>query len=344
MTAQLETRPRSTVPPTANDHPTMKAVVYRKYGPPEQLELRDVEKPVVDDDGVLVRVRAASVNALDWRLMEGRPYAGRLMGMGLRRPKTNIPGVDLAGTVEAVGTNVTEFKPGDEVIGHRSGSCAEYVVGKERQFVPKPGRLTFEQAAAIPVAGITALQALQRAGQVRPGQKVLINGAAGGVGTFAVQIAKAFGADVTGVCSTGNVEMIRAIGADRVVDYTKEDFTRGGQRYDVIIDVAGNRSISDCRRVLARDGALVIVGGPDGRWLGPITRMLQALVLRRFVSQRLVPFMSTGSQDSLVLVMGLIDAGKVTPVIDRKYPLSETAAAIRYLEGHHARAKVIITI
>jgi NADPH:quinone reductase-like Zn-dependent oxidoreductase len=323
---------------------TMKAVVFHRYGPPEQLELKDVEKPAVDDDGVLVRVRAASVNALDWRIMRGQPYVGRLMGMGLRKPVRSIPGVDSAGTVEAVGKNVTEFKPGDEVIGHRIDSCAEYVLGKERHFVKKPARLTFEEAAAIPVAGMTALEALRDAGQIKSGQKVLINGAAGGVGTFAVQVAKALGAEVTAVCSTRNVEMVRSLGADRVVDYTKEDFARSGQRYDLILMVNGDRSIGDCRRVLAHDGTLVVVGGSGSRLLGPISLFLQVLVLRRFVSQKLVPFMAKGSKDSLVAVMELIEAGKVTPVVDRTYPLSETAAAIEYLESHHARAKIVITV
>jgi NADPH:quinone reductase-like Zn-dependent oxidoreductase len=322
----------------------MRAVVFHRYGPPEQLEVKNVAKPVVDDDGVLVRVRAASVNALDWRLMEGRPLVGRLFGMGFRKPSRSIPGVDLAGLVDAVGKNVTEFKPGDEVIGHRINSCAEYVLGKERHFVLKPARLTFEQAAALPVAGMTALEALRDGGQVRAGQKVLINGAAGGVGTFAVQLAKAFGAHVTGVCSTRNVDMVRAIGADRVIDYTKEDFARSGERYDLIVYINGNRSISDCRRVLARDGTLVIVGGSGGPVLGPMSLWLQALVLRRFVSQKLVPFLSKGSKEGLVVLKELIEEGKIKPVIDRTYPLSETAAALRYLEGGHARAKVVITM
>ena len=330
--------------PTSKSPTTMKAVVFHRFGPPEQLVLTDIETPVVDDDGVLVRVRAASVNALDWRFMEGQPYVGRLMGMGFRKPNRSVPGVDSAGYVEAVGKDVTEFKPGDEVIGHRSGSCAEYVLGKERHFVMKPARLTFEQAAAIPVAGMTALEALRDGGHIQAGQKVLINGAAGGVGTFAVQLAKAFGADVTAVCSTRNVDMVRAIGADRVVDYTQEDFSRSGQRYDLIVYINGNRSISDCRRVLTREGTLVIVGGSGSRMLGPLSLWLEALVVRRFVSQKLVPFMSTGSKDGLVVLKDLIDAGKVTPVVDRTYPLSETAAAIRYLEDGHARAKVVITM
>jgi NADPH:quinone reductase-like Zn-dependent oxidoreductase len=344
MTAQVEAQPTMQAQTTLKAQATMKAVVFHRYGPPEQLELEDIERPAVTDDGVLVRVRAASVNALDWRIMRGQPYVGRLMGMGLRKPARSIPGVDLAGIVEAVGSGVTEFKPGDEVIGHRINACAEYVLGKERHFVIKPARLTFEQAAAVPVAGMTALEALRDGGHVQSGQKVLINGAAGGVGTYAVQLAKAFGADVTGVCSTRNVEMVRSIGADHVVDYTKEDFTRSGQRYDLILYINGNRSIADCRRALARDGTLVIVGGSGGRLLGPMSLWLQALVLRRFVRHKLVPFLSKGSHDGLVVLKDLIEAGKVTPVVDRTYPLSETAAALRYLEGHHARAKVVITM
>jgi NADPH:quinone reductase-like Zn-dependent oxidoreductase len=264
--------------------------------------------------------------------------------MGFRRPNRSVPGVDSAGVVEAVGKNVTEFKAGDEVVGHRVGACAEYLLGKERHFVKKPARLSFEQAAAIPVAGMTALEALRDGGHIQAGQNVLINGAAGGVGTFAVQIAKAFGADVTAVCSSRNVDMVRAIGADHVIDYTKEDFTRSGERYDLIVYVNGKRSITDCRRALTRDGTLVIVGGSGSRLLGPMSLWLKALVLRRFVSQKLVPFMSKGTKDGLVVVTELIDAGKVTPVVDRTYPLSETAAAIRYLEDGHARAKVVITM
>jgi NADPH:quinone reductase-like Zn-dependent oxidoreductase len=323
---------------------TMKAVVFHRYGPPEQLELKEIDTPAVDDDGVLVRVRAAGLNALDWRVMRGSPYVGRLIGMGFRRPNTSIPGVDLAGDVVAVGKNVTEFKPGNEVIGHRGSSCAEYVLGKERHFVPKPARLTFEQAAAVPVACLTALQGLRDVGRLQPGQRVLINGASGGVGTFTVQVGKALGADVTAVCSTRSVDMVRSIGADHVIDRTKEDFTRSGQRYDVIFDVAGDRSLRDCRRVLGRDGTLAIAGGSYGRWFGPVTRMLQAVVLRRFVSQRLVPFMAKGGKDDLLVLKELIEAGKLTPVVDRTYPLSETAQAIRYLEERRAQGKVIITM
>ncbi|MDQ3703983.1 MAG: NAD(P)-dependent alcohol dehydrogenase [Chloroflexota bacterium] len=321
----------------------MKAMVYHKYGPPDVLELQETDKPVVDDDSVVVRVCAASVNAGDWRLIRGRPYLVRLF-TGLLKPKGGAPGNDLAGHVEAVGRKVTEFKPGDEVIGNRTGALAEYVSGKECNFVLKPARITFEQAAAVPVAALTALQGLRDAGQIRPGQKVLINGAAGGVGTFAVQIAKSFGAHVTGVCSTRNVDMARSIGADDVIDYIKDDFTRSGQRYDLILDIAGNRPLSHCRRVLSRNGVLVLVGGPNGRWLGPVTRWLQGRVMSWFVSQTLVPFLSKSSKEDLVVLKELIAAGKVTPVIDRTYPLSQTAEAIRYLEGGHARGKVVITM
>lgn len=349
MTTQLQDRPARKAEPTANGlvvtsaKATMKAAVYHRFGPPEQIRITEVQKPIVDDDGVLVRVRAASINALDWRSIEGRPAVARVMGMGFRKPKRSIPSLDLAGRVEAVGKNVKEFRPGDEVIGNRINACAEYVLGKERHFVLKPARLSFEQAAAVPVAGMTALEALEFAG-VRPGHKVLINGAAGGVGTFAVQIAKALGADVTAVCSTANVDMVRSLGADRVIDYTKEDFARSGIKHDLMLDVAGNRSLSDCRRALAREGTLLIIGGNDGFLLGPITRMVQAFAVRRFMSQKMVPFISKGSKDGMVKLMELIEAGKLTPVVDRTYPLSETAAAIRYVRGGHARAKVVVTM
>lgn len=344
MCAQISTQKAIPMSTQVSARPTMKAVVFHRYGPPEQLEVREIARPTLDDDGVLVRVRAAGLNALDWRLMRGSPYVARLMGIGLRRPTRSIPGVDLAGVVEAVGKNVTEFKLGDEVFGNRGGACAEYLLGKERHFAPKPAPLTFEQAAAVPVAGLTALQGLRDVGRLRPGQKVLINGSSGGVGTFAVQVAKALGADVTAVCSTRSVELVRSLGADRVVDRHKEDFTRSGERYDLMFDVAGDRSLSDCRRVLAHDGTLVLAGGSYGRWLGPVTRGLQAILLRRFVSQRLVPFLTPGGKDDLLVLKELIEAGKVTPVIDRTYPLSETAQAIRYLEERRAQGKVVIIV
>jgi NADPH:quinone reductase-like Zn-dependent oxidoreductase len=322
----------------------MKAIVFSRYGSADVLELTDVEKPAVGDDGVLVRVRAASVNPLDWHGMRGQPYLMRMSG-GVRRPKEDELGVDLAGEVEAVGTDVTQFRPGDEVFGVRSGAFGEYVRGTEEStLAPKPGGMTFEQAAAVPVAGMTALQGLRDKGQLQPGQHVLINGASGGVGTFAVQIAKAFGAEVTGVCSTANLEMVRSIGADHVIDYTRENFTKSGQKYDLILDIAGSRPLSACRRVMTASGTFVAVGGPGGRWIRPADRALKAILMNRFVSQRMVPFLSHASKDDLLVLKELIEAGKVTPVIDRAYPLSETPEAVRYLEQGHARGKVVITV
>ena len=320
----------------------MKAIVQYKYGSPDVLELREVEKPVVDDDSVLVRVRAASVNALDWHIMRGVPVVVRMME-GLRKPKIPTRGVDVAGLVEEVGRNVTQFQPGDEVFGMRSAAFAEYVCGMEKNFVPKPAGLTFEQAAAVPVAAETALQGLRDKGQIRPGQKVLINGASGGVGTFAVQIAKSFGADVTGVCSPRNVDMVRSIGAERVIDYTREDFTRDGQRYDLIFDVAGNHSSSDCRRALSPNGTLVLAG-QSGRKKPTILPFLTTPVVSRFVRQKLVTFVTKHSNEDLVALKELSEAGKVTPVIDRRYPLREVPEAIRYLGEGHPRGKVVITV
>jgi NADPH:quinone reductase-like Zn-dependent oxidoreductase len=324
---------------------TMKAILREKYGGPDVLELSNIDRPVIDDDSMLVRVRAASINAYDWHMMRGLPFLVRL-SEGLRKPKSSAMGVDVAGLVEAVGKNVTQFRVGDEVFGARTGSFAEYVRGGPKSFlVPKPAGLTFEQAAAVPMAAQTALQGLRDKGQIKPGQRVLINGASGGVGTFAVQIAKSFGAHVTAVCGTRNVDMISSLGADQVIDYTKEDFTRSGQRYDLILDVAANRSLSACRRVLSATGILVIVGAPDGRRMGPIVaRLLWAVVLSRFASQKLLPFLAKNSKEDLVLLKELIEAGKVRPVIDRTYPLSETADAIRYLEEGHARGKVVIKV
>jgi NADPH:quinone reductase-like Zn-dependent oxidoreductase len=323
----------------------MKAIVQETYGSPDVLELQEIQKPVIDgDDGVLVRVRAASVNPLDWHFMRGLPYFARIMGMGLRRPKDIVRGVDVAGQVEAVGESVKHVHPGDEVFGECTGAFAEYVCGREKSFAPKPEGLTFEQAAVVPVAGCTALQGLRDRGQIGPGQTVLINGASGGVGTFAVQLAKAFGAQVTGVCSTRNVDLVRSIGAHQVVDYTREDFTQGGQRYDLILDLVGNRSLSDLRRALTPKGTLILAGAESGRWLEPLPRLLSALVLSRFVGQRLVPFLAKVSKEDLVVLKELIEAGKVTPVIDRTYPLSEVPEGIRYLEAGHARGKVVITV
>ena len=322
----------------------MKAIVYTEYGPPDVLQFTEVAKPAPKDDEVLIRIRAASINPLDWHYLRGTPYAVRTM-TGLRRPKVTRLGVDVSGRLEAVGKNVKQFKPGDEVFGVCRGAFAEYGCASEDKLVLKPANVTFEQAAAVPVAAVTALQGLRDKGQLQRGQKVLINGAAGGVGTFAVQIAKVFGADVTGVCSTRNMDMVRSIGARHVVDYTKEDFTRSGQRYDLIFDIVGNHSLSDCRRALTPEGTLVLVGGPDkGRWLGPLTGVLKAVVMSWFVSQKLRPFLAHLNKDDLMVMRELLEAGKVTPVIDRTYPLSEVPDAIRYLEEGHARGKVVITI
>jgi len=275
--------------------------------------------------------------------MRGTPYLLRVM-VGLRKPKITRLGMDVAGQVEAVGRNVTQFKPGDEVFGACRGAFAEYACTSESSLVTKPNNVTFEQAGSVPVAALTALQGLRNKGQIQPGQKILINGAAGGVGTFAVQIAKCFGADVTGICSTRNVEMVGSIGADQVVDYTREDFTKGTQRYDLIFDSVGNHSLSACRRVLNPKGIYIMNGGPNGRWMGPLTRGIRARMLSRFVSQSLVMFLTRRSKEDLAVMHELMRAGKVTPVIDRSYTLSEVPEAIRYLEEGHARGKVVITL
>jgi len=325
---------------------TMKAIVRERYGSPDTLELKDIDRPVIDDDSILVRVRAASINAYDWHMMRGAPFLVRI-SEGLRKPKNRAMGVDVAGQVEAVGKNVTRFRPGDDVFGARLGSLAEYVRGTDKSFlVAKPANLTFEQAAAVNMAGTTALQGLRDKGQLRPGQRVLINGATGGVGTFAVQIAKVLGAHVTAVCSTRNVELVRSLGADEVIDYSKKDFTRSAQRYDVILDVAANRSLADCRRVLSPAGTLVGVGAAKGgRAMVPILfRILGQALFSRFAKQKMASFMAKNSKDDLLALKELIEAGKIKPVIDRTYPLSETAQALRYLEEGHARGKVVITV
>ena len=322
---------------------TMRAIVHHAYGSPDVLEFTEIDKPVPDDDQVLVRVRAASVNAYDWHLMRGLPYVVR-MSEGRRRPKRTVPGVDLAGQVEAVGKNVMQFRPGDEVFGERGGAFAEYVCAAEKKFARKPASLTFEQAAAVPMAGFTALQGLRDRAKVEPGQRVLINGAGGGVGTFAVQIAKAFGAEVTAVCSPSHVELVREIGADHVVDYSETDFTRSGQRYDVIFDIGANHSLPANQRALVPGGVYVLAGAPKGNWVGPLAFPLRAIVRSRFVSQRFVPFFATYSQDDLGALTELIEAGKLTPVIDRRYPLSEVPAAMRYVEEGRAHGKVVISM
>lgn len=324
---------------------SMKAIVYRCYGSPAVVKLEDIAKPTPADDRVLIKVHAASVNPLDWHYMRGKPYIMRPMA-GLGAPDDIRLGVDFAGTVEAIGKNVKRFKAGDEVFGGADGAFAEYVTVRENGALAlKPTNLTFEQAAAVPVAAITALQALRDKGKIQPGQKVLINGASGGVGTFAVQIAKTFGAEVTGVCSTRNLAMVRSIGADHVIDYTREDFTQGSVRYDLIVDNVGTHSLSDYRRVLNPQGALVMVGGPnEGRWIGPLSSSIKAMLVAPFVSQKLVFILAQLKQADLGVLRDLMQSGKLTPVIDRRYKLSETAEALSYLEEGHARGKVVITM
>ena len=329
-------------PVVSNEAELMKAIVYRCYGSPDVLKLEDVEKPTPADNEVLVKVHAASVNPYDWHFMRGSPYFMRLLA-GLGAPDDPSMGVDFSGTVEAAGSKVTRFKPGDEVFGGRGGAFAEYVaVPEDRALALKPANMTFEQAASVPMAAITALQALRDNGKIEPGQKVLINGASGGVGTFAVQIAKSFGAEVTGVCSTRNVDMVRSIGADHVLDYTREDYTKSGQRYDLIIDNVGNHSLLANRRVLNPDGIFVIVGGSGGDWLGPLMRPISALMLSPFVGQEFGMLLAQMRQDDLATLGDLMRSGKMTPVIDRRYSLSEVQAAIQYSEEGHARGKIII--
>jgi NADPH:quinone reductase-like Zn-dependent oxidoreductase len=326
----------------------MRGIVYNEYGAPDVLEFGEIDKPMVEDDMVLVRVRATSVNPFDWHWVTGLPYFSRTQ-FGLFKPKVNGLGADMAGQVEAVGKNVTQFQPGDEVFGDLSecglGAYAEYVCAPENALAAKPANLTFEQAAAVPLAANTALQGLRDHGQVQPGQKVLINGASGGVGTFAVQIAKSFGAEVTGVCSTRNADMVQSIGADHVIDYTQEDFTRGGEGYDLMLDLVGNRSPLECRRVLTPKGVyLASFGQPDHRWLGPLAQLLRTLLLSPFVSQKMTMFVMKPNPKDLVVLKELLESGKVTPVIDRTYPLSETPDALRYLEEGHAQGKIVVTV
>ena len=322
----------------------MKAIVYHNYGSPDVLQREEIEKPTAGDNEVLIKVRAASVNPYDWHFMRGTPYFLRIMA-GLRKPKNKRLGVDVAGQVEAVGRNVTQFKPGDVLFGSCRGAFAEYACASESKLSMKPSNVTFEQAASVPIAALTALQGLCDKGQLQPGQKVLINGAAGGVGTFAVQIAKSFGAHVTGVCSTRNVDMVRSIGADQIIDYTQKDFTKSGQRYDLILDCVGNHSLSACRRVLNPKGVYAAVGGPSGPWMiGFLARLIAAPVLSLFVSQRMGTVGTKLNKEDLAILRDLMQAGKVTPVIDRRYRLSEVPEAIRYLEEGHARGKVVIIL
>ena len=333
---------------TAARSNTMKAIVYCDYGL-GNLKLENVEKPVPNDDQILIRVRATSVNPYDWHFIEGTPKIMRL-GVGLRKPKDTRLGVDYAGTVEAVGKNVTQFKPGDEVFGGRGGAFAEYVcVRQDRLVATKPANITFDQAGSADIAGVTALQAVRDKGKVQSGQKVLINGASGGVGTFAVQIAKSYGADVTGVCSTRNVDLVRSLGADHVIDYTKEDFTKGDQRYDVILDNVANHSISEYRRVLTPKGKYIMIGGGSGAkdWqglFGMMTRPFKAMLLKPFVSQEMGMMLTDPKQNDLVVLADLMQSGKVKPVIDRTYTLEQLPDAVRYVEEGHARGKVVITV
>ncbi len=322
----------------------MKAIVQDRYGPLDDvLELKDIDAPVVKDSEVQIHVHAASIHIGDWHGMRGEPYFMRPV-FGLLKPKHRIPGTDVAGTVEAVGTNATQLQPGDEVFGWCNGAFAEYVCAGENNFTSKPVNLTFEQAAAVPTSAFAALQGLRDHGKLQPGQRVLINGASGGVGTFAVQIAKAFGAEVTGVCSTRNVDMVRSIGADHVIDYTQEDFSRSGGRYDFILDNVGNRSFSDCRRALTPNGTYQPSGVSVGGWFGGMGYLLKAFVSSLFVRQILSPYVSLPNHENLVFLKELIDADNVTPVIDRTYSLGEAPEAIGYVGEGHARAKVVIAI
>lgn len=322
----------------------MKAIVYHKYGSPDVLKLEEVPQPIPKDNEVLIKVQAASVNAGDWHLLRGKPFLVRLMGFGLLKPKRQILGWDMAGQVEAVGIDVQRFQPGDEVFGSCNSAFAEFACTSEKSLAPKPANLTFEQAAAVPVAAVTALQGLRDKGQIQPGQKVLINGAGGGVGTFAVQIAKSFGAEVTGVSSTRKLDLVRSIGADQVIDYTQEDFTKSGKRYDLILDCFANHSLFECRQVLNPKGKYVVVGGPVGSMTGLLAGWVTALVLSRLGSQKFSMFIANIRQKDLSVLRELIEAGKVKPVIDRHYTLFEVPNALRYLGEGSAGGKVVITI
>jgi NADPH:quinone reductase-like Zn-dependent oxidoreductase len=323
----------------------MRAIVRDAYGTADVLELRDIDKPQIGDDEVLVRVHAAGVDRGVWHVMTGLPYPIRLAGYGLRAPKNPVLGMDVAGVVEAVGGDVTRFRPGDAVFGIGKGTFAEYTCAPERKLAPKPANLTFEQAAVVAISGLTALQGLRDHGRLEAAQNVLIIGASGGVGTYAVQLAKAFGAQVTGVCSATKVDLVRSLGADHVIDYTREDFAEAERRYEVILDVGGNASLSRLRKALAPQGTLVIAGGETGgRWLGGTDRQLRALVLSRFVDQKLTTFVSSENHEDLLALKELVESGSVAPAIDRSYALSEVPEAIRYLEQGHARGKVVITI
>jgi len=320
----------------------MKASVYSRYGPPEVLQWREVADPVPGDGELLVRIHAAAANPVDWHFIRGAPYFMRLIS-GMWRPKRSIPGVDFAGVVHAAGSGVTELRPGDEVYGASMGAFAEYLCVPQGKVARKPTGLTFEQAAAVPLAGLTALQLLRDSGDVQAGQRVLVIGASGGVGTCALQIARSMGAHVTGVCSTRNLELVRSLGADEVIDYTREDFLERDETWNVVLQLAGTAPPSRLRRVLTRDGTLILCSGESsGRWIGPLSRTFKALALSPFVSQKLASPIARERKEDLEHLTALIDAGELTPVIDRTYPLSETADAIRYLEQGHARGKVVL--
>jgi NADPH:quinone reductase-like Zn-dependent oxidoreductase len=333
--------------PTPTGPVKMKAIVYHEFGSPDVLRIEEVDKPVPNDNQLLIKVRAVSVNPLDWHFMEGTPYIGRPLAFGFLKPDVQRLGVDYAGTVEAVGKNVTGFKPGDEVYGNKFGAFAEYLVATDKALALKPANLTFEQAASLPVAAITALQALRDTGKIQSGQKVLINGASGGVGTFAVQIAKTFGAEVTGVCSGRNAELVRSLGADRVIDYTKEDFSKGAERYDLILDNVGNQPLSGFRRVLNPKGIYVMIGGggvKDDPWFGALVRPIKSVLLSKFIDQQMKPMLADMNRKDLTVLADLIQSGKVKPVIDKTYTFSQLPEAMRYLEEGHAKGKVVITV
>ena len=322
----------------------MKAIVYHNYGSPDVLSLTEIEQPEPEENEVLIKVHAAAANPLDWHFMRGTPYVVRLI-TGFKKPKIGRLGADVAGTVEAIGKNVTRFKPGDQVFGSCRGAFAEYVCSHEQSLAKKPENISFEQAASVPVAALTALQGLRDKGNIKSGQKVLINGASGGVGSFAVQIARSFGTEVTGVCSSRNVEMVRSIGAKQIIDYTQENFTRGEQQYDIILDTAGNHSLSAIRRVLNPGGIYLGVGGPSGRWKMGLTQTLMGNVLSLFVSQNFTSYIANANKaEDLLFMRDLIETGKVTPVIDKRYQLSEVPEAISYLEQGHSRGKIVVNV
>ena len=332
-------------PAIAGDTEVMKAVVYRCYGSPDVLELEEIEKPVPADNEVLIKVKAAAVNPLDWHYMRGSPYIMRLIGVGIGKPQDIRLGRDFAGTIEAVGSQVTLFKPGDDVFGGASGAFAEYVtVSEDKGLALKPANMTFEQAASTPVAAITALQGLRDKGQIKTGQKVLINGASGGVGTFAVQIAKSYGAEVTGVCSGRNEAMVRSLGADHVIDYKQQDYTQLGQKYDLIIDMVGNHGLSANRKVMTPEGKLVMVGGAKGNWIAPLKGPIKAMLYSPFVDQEFVMFVARLLKQDMAVLGELMASGDLVPVLDRSFTLQEVPDAIRYSEKGRARGKIIITM